>query len=256
MVSTEVEYVNKLDLEEPVMIEGLPGVGHIGKLAIDHLIDELDADKLVEIYSQYLPPQVLVDEEGNVDLAKIEIYGKETEDDVKDILMVSGDHQSVENKGHFEISEKILDVSEEFGVEKIFTLGGFATGEVVETPKVYGAVNDLSLKEILQEVDIKFKKRTPAGGIVGASGLLLGLGKKRGIKAACIMGETSGYMVDPVSSQAVLRTLSKVLGFEISLQELEERAEEVEEIISEIKKKTQQQQQKPQPSRDDLMYIG
>ena len=64
----------------------------------------------------------------------------------------------------------------------------------------------------LKGYGVEFKPNEPGGGIVGASGLLLGLGELRGIDAACLMGVTSGYLVDPKSAQAVLKVLCKILG--------------------------------------------
>jgi len=33
----------EVGLEKPVFIEGLPGIGHVGKLVADHLVKELKA---------------------------------------------------------------------------------------------------------------------------------------------------------------------------------------------------------------------
>ena len=52
-----------------------------------------------------------------------------------------------------------------------------------------------------------FHENEPGGGIIGVSGLLLGLGALRGIDAVCLMGVTSGYLVDPKAAQEVLRVL-------------------------------------------------
>jgi len=64
-------------LENPVFIEGLPGIGHVGKLVADHLVNELRAEKVVEIYSHYFPPQVMVLEDGTIRMPKNEVYAWE-----------------------------------------------------------------------------------------------------------------------------------------------------------------------------------
>ena len=56
----------EVGLENPVFIEGLPGIGHVGKLVADHLVNELETVKVVEIYSHYFPPQVMVEEDGTI----------------------------------------------------------------------------------------------------------------------------------------------------------------------------------------------
>ena len=98
-----------------------------------------------------------------------------------------------------------------------------------------------------------FRGDEPAGGIVGVSGLLLGLGERRGMPAACLMGETSGYLVDPKSAQAVLEVLQEVLGFEVDFDALEDRAEEMEEVVRKIQ---EMEQSAPAATDEDLRYIG
>ena len=38
-------------LNKPILIEGLPGIGNVGKLAVDFVIDELKAEKLYSLFS-------------------------------------------------------------------------------------------------------------------------------------------------------------------------------------------------------------
>ncbi len=137
----------------------------------------------------------------------------------------------------------------------MYALGGVPTGELIEEYAVVGAVNDESLLETLEDAGVEFREDEPAGGIVGVSGLLLGLGDRRGFEATCLMGETSGYLVDPKSARAVLEVLEDVLGFELEYESLDERADEMEEVIGKIQE-MEQQQQMDVPTDDDLRYIG
>jgi proteasome assembly chaperone (PAC2) family protein len=86
------------------------------------------------------------------------------------------------------------------------------------------------------------------------SGLLLGIGGRRGLDATCLMGETSGYLVDPKSARAVLEVLEAVLDFELDYESLEDRAEEMEEVVGKIQE--MQNQGAQMPTDDDLRYIG
>ena len=66
------------------------------------------------------------------------------------------------------------------------------------------------------------------------------------------MGETSGYMVDPKSAQALLVTLQKLLGIKIDLTELEKRAEQVDEITTQLR----EMESEPGDEKQDFNYIG
>jgi hypothetical protein len=139
-----------------------------------------------------------------------------------------------------------LELAKENGVQRIYTLGGYGLGQLVEKPAVLGAVNNLALVEEMKRYGVAFKENEPGGGIVGASGLLLGLGG--------LMGETSGYLVDPKSAQAVLTVLSKALNIDINMQALEDRAKDMEKIVARLREMEQTGMHEV-ASEEDLRYI-
>ena len=251
MDEIEVHELKKVKLNKPIMVEGLPGVGNVGKLVAEHMILELNAEKIVEIYSPHFPPQVLVNDDGTVRLCKNEIYAWKSKK--HDLLIVSGDQQSVTNEGHYLIAEWLLDFAQQYDVSRIYTLGGYGIGQLVEKQTVLGAANESELVKEMKDYGVEFHEGEPGGSIVGASGLLLGLGRLRGIPAVCLLGLTSGYLVDPKSAQAVLKILSDALSLEIDMQALEERAEEMEKVVERLKE--MEQAQIPKHREEELGYI-
>lgn len=256
MKETLIRKIKDIALTEPVLVEGLPGVGHVGKLVADHMVEALKADKIIEIYSPHFPPQVLVKNDGTIKQVRNEIYAYKGRDSEPDMLLLIGDYQSATNEGHYELTGIFLDIAQEFGVKRIYALGGYGTGQFVDKPTVMGAVNKHELVEEMKHYGVVFHENAPGGGIVGASGLLLGLGKLRGIDAICLMGVTSGYIVDPKAAQEVLRVLSKALRFEVGMQALEDRAKEMEKIIGKLQEMEKAQSPYEVTSDEDLRYIG
>ncbi|EMA57926.1 proteasome assembly chaperone family protein [Halorubrum kocurii] len=250
MDDIEIDEVATPELDDPVLIEGLPGVGHVGKLAAEHLLEEFDGELVRRVYTTEFPPQVNVDGDGVAELTCAEFHAVET--DGADLLVLTGDHQAGSNKGHYTLTTTFLDIAEEFGATRAYALGGVPTGELVEEYTVLGAVSDGDLVDGLEDAGVEFRPDEPAGGIVGVSGLVLGLGGRRGLDAACLMGETSGYLVDPKSARAVLEVLAALLDFSIGYESLEDRAEEMEEVVGKI----QEMQDGPAVPDDDLRYIG
>ncbi|WP_254543728.1 proteasome assembly chaperone family protein [Halomarina pelagica] len=249
MDEVHTEVLADVALDDPVLIEGLPGVGHVGKLAAEHLLEEFETTLVARLYSRHFPPQVTV-ENGRSQLVCLEFHAVETDD--ADLLVLTGDHQAQDNEGHYLITDAIIDVAVDHGVSRIYALGGVPTGELIDEYDVIAAASDDALIEEL-EPRVEFREDEPAGGIVGVSGLLLGLGERRGIPTACLMGETSGYLVDPKSARAVLEVLQGIVGFDVGYDSLEERAEEMEEVIKKIQEMEGAQQA---PSDEDLRYIG
>lgn len=254
MRETTVRRIMDLELKNPIMVEGLPGVGHVGKLVAEHLIEELEAELAIEVYSPHLPPQVIVLDDGTVKQVRNEIYVHRDGD--RDLLLLVGDYQSATNEGHYELAGAFLDLCEEFGVKRIYTLGGYGTGQFVDKPQVLGAANSLELVEEMKSYGVVFQENEPGGGIVGVSGLLVGLSRLREIDAVCLMGTTSGYLVDPKSAQEVLRVLSKALEIEVDMMALEERAREMERIVGKLREMEKAQMPFETSGEEDLRYIG
>jgi uncharacterized protein (TIGR00162 family) len=252
MESIKIIFYEQPELVEPILIEGLPGVGNVGKLAAEHLLDQIDAVKFADIYSKHFPPQVMVNDEGVIKLVNNELFYSKGDDGRPDLILLIGDYQGLTPEGQYELSDHVLEIAKQFGVKMIFTLGGYGIGKIVEEPRVLGAATDEELVEQMKEKGVVFSRGEPGSGIVGASGLLLGLGKVYGLKAVCLMGETSGYFVDPKGAEVVLKVLAEILKVEIDFSDLEDKAEQIDIITSKLKEIEAPQE----PKREDLGYIG
>lgn len=249
-----VKYINKKPkLNDPVLIEGLPGIGNVGKLAVEHLIENVKAKKLAELHCKDFPPQVFINPDGTVKLVNNEFfYWKAKKKDQRDVLLLTGDYQGLSSQGQYELVQKILDICEEFGVKELYTLGGYGLGHEINEPDVLCATTDKELVKTMKKYGAVFKKNEPGGGIVGASGLILGLGKLRGMRGACLMGETPGYLVDPKSAKAVLKILMKITNIDVKLTALEKKAKEIEHIAHQLKEMEGLSKDKG----EELKYIG
>ncbi len=247
-----VKYVEKPELKNPVLIEGLPGVGNVGKIAAEYMKDKLDTKLMVEIFSKYLPPQVLMKGDGTLYLVRNELWYYKNENGANDLIILVGDYQGMSSEGQYELSYKTLEIAREFGVKKIFTLGGYGTGKLEDKPRIFGAATNMELVEEMKKYGVYFSETEPSGGIVGAAGLLLGLGMEIfGMDGVCLMGETSGYFSDPRSSYWVLNVVKDYFNLDIDMEELKFRSEEIGEITSQIKEEESKEEKK-----EDLGYIG
>jgi uncharacterized protein len=253
--------LEKVDLKDPILVEGLPGVGNVGKLAADYLRDQLHAKPLATIYSKFFPPQVYVNESGIIRLVSNDLaYWKAPASAAHDLLILGGDFQGISPEGQYEITERVLHYCAGLGVREIYTLAGFAQGRVIEEPRVLGAATLAARVDAMKKFGVHFSRNDPGGGLIGASGLFLGLGRLFGMEGVCLMGETSGYFVDPRSAEAVLKVLAKVLNLEVDFTALEAKAKEIDRIAQKIHEAEQRTTEgptaSPPASREDLGYIG
>ncbi|MCI0497307.1 MAG: proteasome assembly chaperone family protein [Thermoplasmata archaeon] len=228
-----VDIAERPDLVEPVLIEGLPGVGNVGKIGVDHLVDVLGAVPFATIRSVHLPAQVMVDGNGVATMVSLRLFHHRRAGG--DIVFLCGDFQAVDHAGQYALAEAVLDICSDLGVRSVYTLGGYSVGHFVEGPRVFAAVNSPDLVGWVRGFDVVVGEGEPGGGIVGASGLLLGLGGLRGMRGVCLMGETHGYIADPASARAVLEVLKSMLGLEADLDDLDRKAVEVERLTTQIR---------------------
>jgi len=257
---TKVNFLSKPKLKNPVFIEGLPGIGYIGRNAAGYLVDELGAVKFAELLSPHFPPVVLLDPTKNgmiVGLKNEFYYYKAKSKDERDMIILIGDSQSMDPQGHYIIADVILEVLAMFGVKEIITIGGFGTGELNEdSAKVFGAAILPERVKTFEKLGVHFKD-TNIGQIIGASGLLISLGQQKNMEGVCLMGETSGLLLsDPKATEAVLGVLAKYLNINLDMTKIEKKVKEIEKMIEKIENLQTKLATHSKEHDDSLGYIG
>ena len=240
-MTTRIVELKKPRLKNPVFIGGLPGVGNVGRIAAGYLVEELKAVKFAELYSSHFMPFVLVQQGSTVHVLKNEFYywkPKRRKRGQQDLIILIGDSQSINPEGHYEVVEEILNYLKKFGIKEMFNLAGLGVGEKKDKPEVIGVVNDPKLMKKYKKYGIKFDTGDRVGTIVGAAGLLLGLGARIGIKGMCLLGETSGapLIPDPKAAESVLNTLTKMLKIKVDTSEIQKKVKEMEGFIKRMEK--------------------
>lgn len=257
---TQVIFHEEPELDNPLFVEGLTGIGHIGRTAVHYLIDNLEVTKFAEIISHHFPHWAIVNDDKEVDILMNELYYLQREEG-RDIIFLLGDAQSIDPQGHYTVVHKILDILEDYGCNELITIGGYGTGEMTEEPDVFGVVSDKELKEDYTDLGVSFDHNV--GQIIGATGLLLGIGKRYDMEGVALLAETPGFLLsDPKATEAVLEVLEELLDIDLDYSNLDEKVEEVEEVIKriqELQKQAQQGSQTPGEEGgegEELGYIG
>lgn len=255
-----IEEFEKPKVKDVILIEGLPGIGNVGKIAAKHLIQELDAKKFATMHSHTFPPQVLIRKNGTVLTMKNDFYYWKSDRGTNDLIFVIGNTQSATPQGQYDLAELVWGIAESYGIASVYTLGGLGIGRIVDRPKVYGAVTNPELIPKLEKFGV-LMKREGIGQIIGVSGLLLGQGMRKGVDGICLMGETSGYYLDPNSAKAVAEVLTRCVGIEIDMKALKKRAKDTEKRMAEAQKMEKRMLEQvgmmqKESTDDDLRYIG
>jgi len=252
----KVKYLKKPKMKTPVLIEGLPGIGNVGKVAVDFIIEEIEATKIAEFEGNNLPHSVFINENNLIELPTIGLYYKRV--GKQDFLFVAGDAQPSNDASCYAFCDIVLNALEEFKGNEVVTLGGVALREEPQHPQVYLTGNQ---KKIVN----KYAKGTntltdvygKVGPIMGVSGVLLGLAQKRNIPAVSLLAETFGhpFYLGVNGARELLKVITKKLKIKVDLNLLDEEIQEIEE---ELGKKTQELLRKSRLKKlkDNYNYIG
>jgi uncharacterized protein (TIGR00162 family) len=226
-----IKEFRNIELRNPVLIEGLPGLGLVGKIVVRYLIKQLKAERFAHLYSPHFPYFVLVNKKGSVRLLRGAFYFWKDDHGKNDLILLTGDSQAQTIEGQYEISECILDFAKQHGVRMIVTLGGYRM-EAKEKPNVVAAS---SSEDLLNKALRANALVSPIGSpIVGTAGLILGLAHFKKIDALCFLGETRGYLPDPKSAESVLEVLNSFLGLRIDLGSMQEEVVKAEKMVKRL----------------------
>lgn len=226
---------------------GLPGSGYVGKLGADHLISIFKAKRIAEYQCDSFPPQVNVKEDGRVEPLRAELFYAAT-GQTKDLLVFTADAQPTTAEGEYELSEAVVKLAKSLGAKSVYTLAAYITGAFTKVPKVYGAA---TAPELLEQISSKGVVGMREGGITGMNGLVVGMAALFGMKGICLLGETSGYVIDAAASESVLEALSRLLNLKIDTGTLRQKAEETQKVINQLQRMAEQGREQPiQPKRD------
>ncbi len=244
-------------LEKPDMIASWPGIGNIGIIAVNTLRGQIDADEMGEIepWDFFYPKKVSIKSGvlDEMDFPFNKFYYKILQK--RDMVFFVGEQQPTEGervyaegKKAYQMANLVLDVAQQFGCRRVYTSGAAVSFTHHELkPRVWVVTSEARITREIRSYgntilmsDIEGKGER--GSITGLNGLLLGLARKRGFEAVCLMGEIPDYLSGvpfpyPRASRAVLQILSKILNLEIDYSPLDEMTRQVDEIIANIYEK-------------------
>ena len=242
----KIEVYEKPELNDPVLIEGLPGIGFVANITALHLINEMKAKRFAEIVTASFQDFAVTTEDGGASSPVNELYYCKREAGGRDLIIWYGNTQALTTSGQYELVGKVLDLVQELGCRFVISIGGFKKDEVQNVPGVYTAATDLkTMKEALN-----LGTKVMVGHIFGIAGILIGLGKLRDLKGFSVLVDTLGMYPDANATRHALTTLGKYLNLDVDLSKVDATADQTKKAlesfglikdISEQKKKEQQQ---------------
>jgi len=232
MTDWEIKQVSKNvpKLTNAVLIAGLPGIGNVGKVAVDFMVEELGAEKLYEFFSYHLPHSVFVNEDNLVELPAISMYFKKGAGKRPDLLFIAGDVQPINEESCYSFSDAVLGLFEKLGHGNVVTIGGIGLPTVPKKPRIYCTGTEKPIVESYIVPGVEKTLYGVVGPIIGVTGVLLGLSRRRKIPAVSLLAETYGHpmYLGIRGAREVVSILNSKLALGIDIKELDKEIKEME----------------------------
>jgi uncharacterized protein (TIGR00162 family) len=227
LVKSRIRVTQKVRLRNPVLIEGLPGMGFVANLSAKYLIQQLKAEKFAEVFSPHFQDMAVASSTGAPRLPTNELFSWSSGTLKRDLIILDGNTQPLTVFGQYELSGRLLAFAQELGCNFIICLGGLKRETLTSSPQLYGTFTDL---DTLTEVR-RYGVAVMEGKIYGMAGLLLGLASHRNMRGFCLLAETLGTYPDVKAAKNVLAFLMTYLGFRVDLTELDEASNDAVKVL-------------------------
>lgn len=210
------------------LLVGLPGMGRVGYIAVNYLIEKLRGVLVGEVYSTYFPSELDVDEHGLGSLIVGKIY------DIGKALVFTAGSQPQSPEGRNLLSKKVVEFASKKGVKMVIAAAAYVVPTVNHTRKVFVAGTDKKTLEIFTSLGAIVLR---GGTISGINGAVIGWSRYYGLPAAVLLGETWAPLVevgesDFRASKSVIEVITKFLGIQVDSTELDEFATQIERSVA------------------------
>jgi uncharacterized protein len=229
MAHVQVE-TEDVDLEDPVLVEGLPGAGLVGKIAADHLVEESDMDYYGAVHCEGIP-RVAVYRSNESDLyPPVRLYA----DEERDLVVLQSDVPVSASKA----TGFARCVTEWIQGNDVFPI--YLSGLVEEkgnSPELYGVATG-DAEAVVDEAGLVPPRE--GGMITGPTGALLHRAGEREIDAVGLIVQTEGQFPDPEAARAILEHgVAPIADFEVDTDALVEKAGEIQDAREQLAKQLQ-----------------
>lgn len=232
-----------IELDDPVLIEGLPGLGLVGKIAVDHLVDTYGMPHYASCHCDGLPEVAVYDADGPGIEPPVRIHV----DQERNLLALQSDIP-ISPSAAAEFASCVTAWFDEVDALPIFVTGTQRDGQ--EATDVFG-ISTGGAEAHLDGLDVK----TPGerGVVSGPTGALLYQAGQQNLESLGFIVEASPQFPDPAAAKVLLEhAVEPIADIDVDTDQLVERAQE----ISEAKERLARQMQEAGDEGSQAQPIG
>ena len=203
------------------IIHGIPGLGFVGVLSINYLLQKIPHERIGGLFSSLFSPMIQLS--GSKIRYPLSLYQFKAKNDFP-ILALHGDVPLPES-ALFPLMFALRDFYEEIGISRIIALDGMTLGhrDLSKSPRSVILTRNQSIPGELAAASEEAEADKMEFVVAGIGGATLTAFDK--IPAEIILAEAIPQTPDPLGALAALNRLQEHIDFEVDLEELSQQAE-------------------------------
>lgn len=207
----------KIDVENPIIIEGVPDIGLVGSIAVSHMVAEQNFEEVGYIKSDLFPPVMVVHDRKVLNPVRIFQKGK---------LIAILSEIPIDPKAGFILSKKLTEWYKEKGAQLIISISGTPIQERIDIdePQVFGTSNNESILKKMEELGVQILQE---GFISGFYALILKNSIEIGLNSSILLAQCYSSYPDPGAAASILKILNKMTDLNVDVKPLIEQAEDL-----------------------------
>lgn len=211
---------DSIELDSPMLIEGLPGVGLVGKIATDHVIERFEMDYFASLDCAGLPEMAIYREQDRRVEPPVRLYA----DEERNLLALRSD-VPVSAQTADDFANCLTGWLHEHDVTPLYLSGMPAEKQQGRIPSLFGvATGDAG--RYLDDHDVALPPEP--GAISGPTGALLHRADETGLDAVGLVVESDRRFPDPEAARVLIKEgIAPLADVEVDTTDLVESAEQI-----------------------------
>ncbi len=213
---------------DAILLFAAPGIGNVGKLVIDGLIQQFRPPIVFSVTDPDLPPHAMKDEHDSLRCPALRVHLISGE---KSFLVATCQAQPMSPSGQHRLALALRQKAKEWRVKGILVLVGMSADPGDHDLLLLGPSKDD--REWLSNIGATPSERWPEAGMIGMAAWMATLGEFDEIPTACIVASSVGGTVDLEGARRLHEQIEKMFGVELPIERSTEKslAERVEQLI-------------------------
>ncbi len=240
-LTVEIKETASVQLNNPIIIEGFPGIGMIGTISASYLAEKLDMQLVGYIASSHFPPIAAIHNYTPVSPARI--YASQ-----KYNLIVLFSEFVIPTEVVYALSQQILAYAKGKKARMLYSLAGVASPQPDD--KLYGIASTPAVGDELKKHNVTLIKE---GATQGVSGVLIAECAQANFPAANIMVQTATPL-DPKASAKLLNAVTRMLSLPVDTKELVSEGDKIESRLKDALEKVKSMHQSYKDMAENPMY--